>query len=154
MYTVNCKPFPIQSESRTEVSLFINQSKYPWAQCFTSIALLKKVKGRWTCIPLIHRFYLPKNALDSACENMAVNGKIPMFRSKPEQAVEMLVTLSEYFSGTSMLAVCDSWFGNNGLFAPARKLIGKTFHILSRLRSNIVLYAMPCRQLKRLTILE
>ncbi len=77
-----------------------------------------------------------------------------MFRSKPEQAVEMLVTLSEYFSGTSMLAVCDSWFGNNGLFAPARKLIGKTFHILSRLRSNIVLYAMPCRQLKRLTILE
>jgi len=66
-----------------------------------------------------------------------------MFRSKLEQAVDMLVTLSEHFSGTSILAVCDSWFGNNGLFAPARKLIGIKFHILSRLRSNIVIYAMP-----------
>ncbi len=120
-----------------------NQSKYPWAQCFTAIGLLKKVKGRWTCIPLIHRFYLPKKALDAACKNMKVNGKIPMFRSKLEQAVDMLVTLSKYFSGTSILAVCDSWFGNNGLFAPARKLIGIKFHVLSRLRSNIVLYAMP-----------
>ncbi len=63
-----------------------------------------------------------------------------MFRSKLEQAVDMLVILSEYFSGISILAVCDSWFGNNGLFAPARKLIGTKFHILSRLRSNIILY--------------
>jgi len=55
----------------------------------------------------------------------------------------MLVTLSEHFSGTSIHAVCDSWFGNNGLLAPARKLIGIKFHTLSRLRSNIVIYAMP-----------
>ncbi|MDX8390674.1 MAG: transposase [Mariprofundaceae bacterium] len=120
-----------------------NQSKYPWAQCFTAIGLLKLVKGRWTCIPLIHRFYLPKNAIQAGCKNMAVNGKSPVFQSKLEQATDMLVKLSKHFSGMSILAVCDSWFGNNGLFAPTKKLVGNTFHILSRLRSNIILYAMP-----------
>lgn len=120
-----------------------NQSTYPWAQCFTAIGLLKKVKGRWTCIPLIHRFYLPKKAMDAASQNMEVNGKLPVFQSKLEQTTDMLVKLAEHFSGCAILAVCDSWFGNNGLFAPARKLIGNRFNILSRLRSNIILYAMP-----------
>lgn len=130
----------------------INQSKYPWAQCFTCIGLLKKVKGRWICLPLIHRFYLPKKALDAKRENMKVKGKTPAFHSKLEQALDMLVELSACFSGLSachaqagisILVVCDSWFGNNGLFAPARKMIGASFHILSRLRCNIILYAMP-----------
>ncbi|MDQ7001517.1 MAG: transposase [Ghiorsea sp.] len=120
-----------------------NQSKYPWAQCFTAIGLLKQVKGRWTCIPLIHRFYLPKKALDAGCENMKVNGKVPAFQSKLAQAADMLHTLSKHFAGMPILAVCDSWFGNNGLFAPTRKLVGNTFHILSRLRRNIVLFDMP-----------
>jgi len=122
-----------------------NQSKYPWAQCFTCIGLLKQIKGRWACIPLRYRFYLPKNALK--CENMKVDGKLPVFRSKLEQATDMLTELSEHFAGASILAVCDSWFGNNGLFAPARKRIGASFHILSRLRSNIILYDMPLAKL-------
>jgi len=46
-------------------------------------------------------------------------------------------------AGMPILVVCDSWFGNNGLFAPARRLLGGMFHLLSRLRANIVLYAMP-----------
>lgn len=118
-----------------------NQSKYPWAQCFTCIGLLKQIKGRWACIPLSYRFYLPQKALKH--ENMKVDGKSPVFRSKLEQATDMLTELSGHFSGTSILAVCDSWFGNNGLFAPARKRIGSDFHILSRLRSSIILYDMP-----------
>jgi len=97
-----------------------NQSKYPWAQCFTCIGLLKKVKGRWVSLPLIHRFYLPKKGLDAKRDNMKVKGKTPEFRSKLEQALEMLVELSACFCGVSILVVCDSWFGNKGLFAPAR----------------------------------
>jgi len=42
-----------------------------------------------------------------------------------------------------MTVVCDSWFGNNGLFKPLRKHLGASVHLLSRLRSNIVLYTMP-----------
>jgi len=120
-----------------------NQSKYPWAQCVTSIGLLKKIKGRWACIPLIHRFYLPKKVLAANSENMKTNGKQPEFRTKLEQSVEMLIMLATHFEGMSILAVCDSWFGNNSLFAPAKAKIGEAFHLLSRLRSNIILCAMP-----------
>jgi hypothetical protein len=42
-----------------------------------------------------------------------------------------------------MTVVCDSWFGNDGLFKPLRKHLGDSVHLLSRLRSNIVLYTMP-----------
>jgi len=118
-----------------------NQSKFPWAQCFTTIGLLKQIKGRWACIPLSYRFYLPKNALQ--CDNMKVDGKTPVFQSKLEQATDMLTELSRQFTGVSILAVCDSWFGNNGLFAPARKRIGSAFHMLSRLRCSTTLYDMP-----------
>jgi len=124
-----------------------NQSKYPWAQCFTCIGLLKKVKGRWVSMPLIHRFYLPKKELDANRENMKIKGKTPVFHSKLEQALKMLIKLSACFSGLSILVVCDSWFGNNSLFAPARKIIGASFHMLSRLRCNIILYAMPSAKL-------
>jgi len=128
-----------------------NQSKYPWAQCVTSIGLLRKIKGRWACIPLIHRFYLPKKVLAAKRENMKTNGRLPEFRTKLEQSVDMLTMLAAHFSGMPILAVCDSWFGNNGLFAPAREKIGDTFHLLSRLRSNLTLYAMPSkRQAKQL----
>jgi len=120
-----------------------NQSKYPWAQCVTSIGLLKKIKGRWACIPLIHRFYLPEKVIAAKIENIKTNGKVPEFHTKLEQSVDMLTILASHFKGMSILAVCDSWFGNNGLFAPARKKIGGTFNLLSRLRSNIILYAMP-----------
>jgi len=120
-----------------------NQSKYPWVQCVTSIGLLKKIKGRWACIPLIHRFYLPKKELAANRKNMKTSGKLPEFKSKLEQSVDMLTILAAHFTGMPILAVCDSWFGNNGLFAPAREIIGDAFHLLSRLRSNLTLYDMP-----------
>ena len=36
-----------------------NQSKYPWAQNIVSVGLLKQIKGRWVCLFLDFRFYLP-----------------------------------------------------------------------------------------------
>jgi len=120
-----------------------NQSTYPWAQCITSIGLLKRIKGRWACIPLAQRFYLPNKEIVAQRENMKVKGMLPVFHTKLEQAVDMISMLAGHFSGVSVLTVCDSWFGNYGLFSPARAAIGDTFHLLSRLRANIVLYAMP-----------
>ncbi|WP_419632568.1 hypothetical protein [Thiolapillus sp.] len=37
-----------------------NQSRYPWAQNIVSVGLLKHIKGRWGCLFLDYRFYLPK----------------------------------------------------------------------------------------------
>jgi hypothetical protein len=73
---------------------------------------------------------------------MNISGKSPSFKTKLEQAVDMLVQLAHHFDGVKILCTCDSWFGNNGLFKPARKHIGNLFNLLSRLRSNIVLYSM------------
>ncbi|WP_420840988.1 hypothetical protein [Bathymodiolus platifrons methanotrophic gill symbiont] len=55
----------------------------------------------------------------------------------------MLIEIAEHFSTVPILAVTDSWFGNNGLWKPAYKAIGNRFNILSRLRCNNVLYDLP-----------
>ena len=119
-----------------------NQSKYPWAQNVVLVGLLKRIKGRWACLPLAHRFYLPKKAIASKSDNMTIPGEATLFQTKLEQATEMLVQLADHFVGVSITVVCDSWFGNNGLFKPVREYLGDSFHLLSRLRCNIVLYAI------------
>lgn len=126
-----------------------NQSKYPWAQNVVLVGLLKRIKGRWACLPLAHRFYLPKKAIASKSDTMNVSGKATLFQTKLQQAAEMLVQLAHHFVGVPVTVVCDSWFGNDGLFKPVRKHLGASFHVLSRLRSNTVLYSMaPTKRTK------
>ena len=120
-----------------------NQSKYPWAQNVVLVGLLKRIKGRWACLPLAHRFYLPKKAVEAKSDNMKIPGNEFPFQTKLDQAVEMLIQLAHHFAGVPLTVVCDSWFGNNGLFKPLRKHLGNSVHLLSRLRSNSVLYTMP-----------
>jgi len=120
-----------------------NQSKYPWAQNVVLVGLLKRIKGRWACLPLAHRFYLPKKAIEAKLDNMMIPGKKSSFQTKLDQAVEMLIQLAHHFDRVRLLVACDSWFGNNGLFKPLRKHLGNSVHLLSRLRSNTILYAMP-----------
>jgi hypothetical protein len=98
-----------------------NQSKYPWAQNVVLVGLLKRIKGRWACLPLAHRFYLPKKAIASKSDNMNIPGEATLFQTKLEQATEMLVQLADHFVGVPITVVCDSWFGNNGLFKPVRE---------------------------------
>ena len=76
-------------------------------------------------------------------DNMRAPGKEISFRTKLQQAVEMIIQVVQHFVGVDIIVACDSWFGNDGLFKPLRKQLGSLFHLLSRLRSNTVLYAMP-----------
>ena len=123
-----------------------NQSKYPWAQNVVLVGVLKRIKGRWACLPLAHRFYLPKKAIEAKLENMKISGKESLFQTKLDQAAEMLIQLAHHFVGVAVTVVCDSWFGNDGLFKPVRKHLGASFHLLSRLRSNTVVYTMPPKE--------
>jgi hypothetical protein len=123
-----------------------NQSKYPWAQNVVLVGLLKRIKGRWACLPLAHRFYLPKKALASNSDTMSIPGEATSFHTKLEQAAEMIIQLAQHFVGVPVTVVCDSWFGNNGLFKPVRKHLGTSFHLLSRLRSNSVLYTVASKR--------
>jgi hypothetical protein len=120
-----------------------NQSTYPWAQNIVSVGLLKQVKGRWACLFLDFRFYLPKKTINAEKENAKIKGTVVPFQTKLAQAGNMLIEIAEHFSDVPVLAVMDSWFGNNSLWKPVRKAIGKGFNILSRLRCNNVLYDRP-----------
>ena len=92
-----------------------NQCKYPWAQNVVLIGLLERIKGRWACLPLAHRFYLPKKAIASKSESMNIPGKTPSFHTKLQQAAEMIIQVAHHFAGVPVTVVCDSWFGNDGL---------------------------------------
>ena len=123
----------------------INQN-IPGQQNVVSINPLKIVKGRWTCLPLAFRFYHMKKTIDAG--NVKINGKTPSFQTKFDQAIEILPDISAAFPDTPMLVVADSWFGNDGLFKPMRKIVWKYTHILSRLRANTTLFALPCKRQK------
>lgn len=124
-----------------------NQSKYPWAQNVVSLGLLKQIKGRWACLPLSASFYLSKKAVANKTANVKQGKQVIPFQTKLSQAAKMLEDTAIFFSDSIILAVTDSWFGNNGLLKPVRKAIGTRFHLLSRLRSNAVLYAEPTQKI-------
>ena len=118
------------------------QNRYPWSQCIVVIGLLMKVKDRWACLPLSYRFYLMKKMLESKTVNVLRKGNSPAFQDKMEQAASMIKEVYAHYRQT-VLAVTDSWFGNDGLWSKLGRGCNGKFHLLSRLRSNNVLYGFP-----------
>jgi hypothetical protein len=121
-----------------------NQSRYPWSQNIVTIGLLKQIHGRWCCLPLGFAFYFMKKTLQQATVTM---GNKPIaFKTKFEQAVDLLGRIAQVYEDKPMVVVTDSWFGNAGLLKPLRLTMGERVQLLSRLRVNAVLYAplMPC----------
>ncbi len=118
-----------------------NQTRYPWAQTILTVGLLKKIHGRWACLPLAFAFYLRRKSLEDA--ELRLRREPLVFRSKFEQAVQLIAQLGSVFKDAPMLIATDSWFGNNGLFKPLRELLGARAQLLSRLRVNSALYALP-----------
>jgi hypothetical protein len=120
-----------------------NQSQYPWAQNFVAVGLLKQVKGRWACLFLDFRFYFAKKTIDAEKDTAKIKGTVVPFQTKLQLAGQMLIDIGHHFSTSPLLAVTDSWFGNQSLWRQVRKVLGNRFNILSRLRCNNVLYAQP-----------
>ena len=56
-----------------------------------------------------------------------------------EQAGNMLQEVQTYYQ-KPVLAVADSWFGNDGLWSQLERSGNGKFNLLCRLRSNITLY--------------
>jgi hypothetical protein len=119
----------------------LNQSKYPWAQNIVVVGLLKTIKGRWACLPLSYRFYHLKKSMEKV--NQVIRGPKVEFQTKIEQAVEMITEISKVFDQDRIIAVTDSWFGNDGLWKPLSTLLGTRFHMISRLRANNNVFNLP-----------
>ena len=108
-----------------------NHSSYVWAQNIVKLSCLKQIHGRWASLPLDVRFYqLNKDVTEG-------------FQTRIEQTIEMIKALSKVWVKRSFLLVCDNWYGNGSLYLPLHQQFGNDFHILSRLRSNSVLYDQP-----------
>ena len=118
-----------------------NQSKYPWSQNFVVIGLLKVVKGRWAFLPLAFRFYHLKKNLNN--KTLSMGKQKIQFQTKFEQAVDMFIEIANCFENVDIITVTDSWFGNKGLWKPLRKALGSRFNMISRLRVNSNLFALP-----------
>jgi hypothetical protein len=118
-----------------------NQTRWPWAQTIVTVGLLKPIHGPWSCIPLAFAFYLRRQILASGC--IRLRHKALVFTDKFAQAVALIARLGAFFKQVPVLVVTDSWFGNNGLFKPLRARLGERVHLLSRLRVNAALFALP-----------
>jgi hypothetical protein len=115
-----------------------NQTRWPWAQTIVTVGLLRRIHGRWACIPLAFAFYLRQATLSNRC--IRVRGQALCFEDKFAQAVRLLKSVAAVFVDASILVIADSWFGNRGLAVPLRAALGARVHLLSRLRVNAALY--------------
>jgi len=116
-----------------------NQTSYPWSQCVVAIGLLKKVKSRWACLPLDFCFYMMKKDIEAKKINAKRQGETITFKTKMSQAATMLKAIYQHYQ-RPVIIVTDSWFGNDGLWSRLDRGREGIFHLLSRLRTNIVLY--------------
>ena len=120
-----------------------NQSKYAWAQNFVCVGLLKMVKNRWACLPLAFLFYIPLKTIFAEKINAIKSGKVVKFKTKMEQSAQMILKIANHFSNHPVLVAADSWFGNDGLFKLINGVTDNRIYLLSRLRSNNNLFALP-----------
>jgi len=119
-----------------------NQTRWPWAQTIVTLGLLRTIHGRWCCLPLAFSLYLRRDQLRAGC--VRVQGKALRFADQLTQAKRLIERVARCFENqTPLLVICDSWFGNNGLFRPLREELGARMHLRSRLRVNAALYALP-----------
>lgn len=118
-----------------------NQTRWPWAQTIVTLGLLCPIHQRWCCVPLAFAFHLRRERLRLGC--VRLQGKPVCFANKLDQAQALIGRVARCFAHPPLLVVCDSWFGNNGLWRPLRAQLGERVHLLSRLRVNAVLYAPP-----------
>ena len=117
-----------------------NQSQYPWAQTIVIVGLLKKIHGRWSCLPLAFAFYFRLQTLAARC--IRVRGEAVVFQTKFAQAVRLIGELAKVFPKAPVLVVADSWFGNNGLLTPRTQKV--TSCLIGRLRSIVRTLCLTC----------
>ena len=83
-----------------------------------------------------------KKMIESKVVNVMRKGNVATFQDKMEQVSTMVKEVHNHY-GLSVLTVTDSWFGNDGLWSKLDRGSDGHYHLLSRMRSNNVLYDFP-----------
>ena len=58
------------------------------------------------------RFYFAKKTIDAEKVTAKIKGAVVPFQTKLELAGQMMIGIGDYFATSPLLAVTDSWFGN------------------------------------------
>ncbi|NCD34447.1 MAG: hypothetical protein EOL87_13670 [Spartobacteria bacterium] len=116
------------TQSHYDHAAKINQSKYVFGHCRVVLGALLKIHGRWAYLPVGQKLYAPKSDIGS-------DGL-----TKIDMAAGLIKTVL-CFTTRPVLVVADSWFGNRSLKKHFKKWTN--VHLLSRLRSNSVLFEFP-----------
>jgi len=90
-------------------------------------------------MPLDFRFYHMEKEIEAKTINVKRKGKVVPFESKMEQACKMLKDVHEFYQ-EPVLAIADSWFGNDGLWSKLERGGQGKFNLLCRMRSNLTLF--------------
>jgi len=95
-------------------------------------ACSSKSKAAGPACFLDFRFYLARKTIEAEKNNAKIKGAVVPFQTKLQLAGQMLINIGHYFPTSPLLAVTDSWFGNQSLWRQVRKVLGDRFHMLSR----------------------
>lgn len=96
-----------------------NQSDDPWSQCILAIGLLKRIKGRWACLPLDFRFYLMQKDIAAQGVTVRRDGAVVAFETKMAQAAAMLEAVFAHFGQSVLVVTCPRWSGDSSMPASA-----------------------------------
>jgi hypothetical protein len=117
----------------------LNSSKWLFGHCRVLIGVLIFIHGRWACLPFAQKLYL---RIKENKEKKNKNQMTSADNSKIAIAGELINTLRRMLPFPALVA-CDSWFGTKTLLKALNMPDLPPVHILSRLRINSALYAVP-----------
>jgi hypothetical protein len=104
-----------------------------WAHCWVVLGVICKLPfcgGRWFCLPILFRLYVPKKTADQK--------RLP-YHTKPQLAVQMLRLLCGRLENRSFHAIGDSTYGGKSVLLHLPLNCGLT----SRLKMDARLYDAP-----------
>jgi hypothetical protein len=67
------------------------------------VGLLKQIKGRWACLFLDFRFYLPLKTIQAKKETATIRGTVVPFQTKMTQAGDRVIGIAEHFPTSAVL---------------------------------------------------
>jgi SRSO17 transposase len=120
----------------------LNCAKWLFGHCRVIVGLQIFIHGRWTCLPLLQRFYQrsKKNSEPKKKEKKSKQNKLP---TKIEIAFD-LINRVRRLTGKPVLVNTDSWFGVKSMLDGLDQLEDEPkAHVLSRLRINVNLFEFP-----------
>ena len=116
-----------------------NSSRWIFGHCRVVAGIMTFGHGRWMCLPFAQKLFKP---LPEPVKDSKKLTHEQWLETKSGIGAHLVLRLVKLFQ-CRPLVVCDSWFGTKPLLDEVNKNSGFRCDLLSRLRVNSKLYALP-----------